>query len=69
MFLAWSSFMMLCYFDTQDVLFKNKVQGWRDGSAVKSTDRSSKGCEFKSQQPHDGSQPSAMRSDALFWGV
>jgi hypothetical protein len=43
--------------------------GWRDGSAVKSTDCSSKGPEFKSQQPHGGSQPSIMRSDALFWDV
>jgi hypothetical protein len=48
----------------------NKVRGerrcWRDGSAVKSTDR---GPEFKSQQPHGGSHPSVMRSDALFWCV
>jgi hypothetical protein len=43
--------------------------GWRDGSAVKSTDCSSKGSEFKSQQPHGGSQPFVMRSDALFWSV
>jgi hypothetical protein len=34
------------------------AQGWRDGSAVKSTDCSSRGPEFKSQQPHGGSQPS-----------
>jgi hypothetical protein len=34
---------------------------------VKSTDCSSEGPEFKSQQPHSGSQPSVMRSDALFW--
>jgi hypothetical protein len=34
--------------------------GWRDGSAVKSTDYSSKGPEFKSQQPHGGSQPSVQ---------
>jgi hypothetical protein len=34
--------------------------GWRDGSAVKTTDCSSKGPEFKSQQPHGGSQPSVM---------
>jgi hypothetical protein len=40
--------------------------GWRDGSAVKSTDCSSKGPEFKFQQPHGCSQPSVMRSDALF---
>jgi hypothetical protein len=43
--------------------------GWRDGSAVKSTNYSSKGPEFKSQQPRGGSQPSVMRSDALFWCV
>ena len=45
--------------------------GWRDGSAVKSTDwlfwRSQ--VQFKSQQPHGGSQPSIMKSDALFWSV
>jgi hypothetical protein len=43
------------------------TQGWRDGSAVKSTDCSFKGPEFKSQQPHGGSKPSVMRSDVLFW--
>jgi hypothetical protein len=41
--------------------------GWRDGSAGKSNDCSSEGSEFKSQQPYGGSQPSVMRSDALFW--
>jgi hypothetical protein len=30
----------------------------RDGSVVKSTGCSSRGPEFKSQQPHGGSQPS-----------
>ena len=40
-----------------------------DGSVVRSTDCSSEGPEFKSQQPHGGSQPSVMRSDALFWRV
>jgi hypothetical protein len=44
-------------------------QGWRDGSVVKSTDCSSRGLEFNSQQPHDGSQPFGMRSDALSWCV
>jgi hypothetical protein len=29
----------------------------------------SRGPEFKSQQPHGGSQPSVMRSDALFWYI
>jgi hypothetical protein len=48
---------------------KKKKTGWRDGSAVKSTDWSSEDPELKSQQPHGGSQPSVMRSDALFWWV
>ena len=42
---------------------------WRDGSVIKSTDCSSRGPEFNSQQPHGGSQPSVMGSDALFWCV
>jgi len=46
---------------------RRKGKGWRDGSVVRSTDRSSGGPEFKSQHPHDGVQPSVMRSDALFW--
>jgi hypothetical protein len=50
-------------------LKRNTRGGWRDGSLVKSTDCSSEGPEFKSQQPHDGSQPSIMRSDTLFWCV
>jgi hypothetical protein len=32
-------------------------------------DCSSEGPEFKSQQPHGGSQPPIMRSDALFWHI
>jgi hypothetical protein len=32
---------------------------------VKSTDCSSRGPEFNSQQPHGGLQPLVMRSDAL----
>jgi hypothetical protein len=44
---------------------KQITAGWRDGSVVKSTDCSSEGPEFKSQQPHGGSQPSVMRSNAL----
>jgi hypothetical protein len=39
-------------------------RGWRGGSAVKRDDCSSRGPEFNSQQPHGGSQPSAMGSDA-----
>ena len=47
---------------------KSDIRCWRDGSAVKSTDCSSQGPEFKCQQPHGGSQPSVMRSDSL-WNV
>jgi hypothetical protein len=36
---------------------------------VRAPDCSSEGPEFKSQQPHGGSQPSVTRSDALFWCV
>jgi hypothetical protein len=43
--------------------------GWRDGSVVKSTDCSSRGPEFNSQQPRGGSQPSVMGSGALSWCV
>jgi hypothetical protein len=52
-------------------LFKNQSKkisvGWRDGSEVKNTGRSSKGPEFDSHQPHGGSYLSIMRSGALFW--
>ena len=51
------------------IVTRSRTRGRWDGSAGKSTDCSSKGLEFKSQQPHDGSQPSIMRSDALFWSV
>jgi len=43
---------------------KEKQSGWRDGLVVKSTVCSSRGPEFKSQQPHGGSQPPVMGSDA-----
>jgi hypothetical protein len=36
---------------------------------VRAPDCSSEGSKFKSQQPHGGSQPPIMRSDALFWCV
>jgi hypothetical protein len=43
---------------------KKRKQDWRDGS--ESTNCSDRGPEFNSQQPHGGSQPSVMGSDALF---
>jgi hypothetical protein len=51
------------------VSLKKHSWGWGDGSVVKSTDCSSRGPEFNSQQPHGGSQPSVMEFDALFWCV
>jgi hypothetical protein len=36
---------------------------------VRVSDCSSEGPEFKSQQPHGGSQPSVTKSDSLFWSV
>jgi hypothetical protein len=36
-------------------LERSTFGGWRDGSVVKSTDCSSRGPEFNSQQPHGGS--------------
>jgi hypothetical protein len=46
-------------------MIKILILGWRDGSVVMSTDCSSKGSEFNSQQPHGDSQPSVMGSNAL----
>ena len=36
-------------------LFKTSKMGWRDGSAVKSTDSFAEGPEFKSHQQNGGS--------------
>jgi hypothetical protein len=58
-------FLNILYFQSLEMF----LQGWRDGSVVKSTDCSIRGLEFSSQQPHDGSQPSVMGSDAFFWYV
>jgi hypothetical protein len=41
----------------------------RAGEMVKSTDYSSEGPEFRSQQPHGGSQLSILRPDAPSWCV
>ena len=38
-------------------------RGWRDGSVLKSTDCSSRGAEFKSQQPH------MVAHNHLQWGL
>jgi hypothetical protein len=49
---------------------KNQVEGAGEMAQwVRAPNCSSEGLEFKSQQPHGGSQPSVTRSDALFWVV
>jgi hypothetical protein len=55
--------------DTNYFISREEKWGWRDGSAVKSTNCSSRGPEFNSQQTHGGSQPSVMEYNALFWCV
>jgi hypothetical protein len=65
---------------TKSVMGKNTLNVWiyvleswsRAGEMaqwVRAPDCSSEGPEFKSQQPHGGSQPSVTRSDSLFWSV
>jgi hypothetical protein len=54
---------------TMVTLIKENISGWRDDPVVKSTDCSSRGPEFNSQQPHGGSQPSVIGYNALFWCV
>jgi hypothetical protein len=52
------------------IVFKNGAcEAGEMAQWVKSTDCSSRGPEFNSQQPHGGLQPSVMRSDALYWCV
>jgi hypothetical protein len=55
------------FYQLKPMAKKVYLGGWRDGSAVKNTDCSSRGPEFNSQQPHGVSQQSIMRSGALFW--
>ena len=46
---------------------EEKCRAWRGDSEIKSTGWSSRSPEFNSQQPLGGSQPSVVRSGALFW--
>ena len=57
--------MFVCiYVYIEVILGAGEMAQW-----VRAPDCSSEGPEFKSQQPHGGSQPSVTRSDALFWSV
>jgi hypothetical protein len=51
------------------IVKKKKKGGGAGEMAQWVPDCSSEGPEFKSQQPHGGSQPSITKSDALFWSV
>jgi hypothetical protein len=65
--------MMLCnpllyqYVPDAEIQELTNRCGWGDGLVVKSTDCSPRSAEFNSQQPHGGSHPPVMGSDALFW--
>jgi hypothetical protein len=52
---------------------RGRKEGGGEGKEKKGlercTDCSYQGPEFKSQQPHGGSQPSVTKSDALYWSV
>jgi hypothetical protein len=52
-----------------EVVSENHAGAGEMAQCVRAPDCSSEGPEFKSQQPHGGSQPSVTRSDALFWSV
>ena len=57
--------MFVCiYVYIEVILGAGEMAQW-----VRAPDCSSEGLEFKSQQPHGGSQPPVMRSDSLFWSV
>ena len=57
--------MFVCiYVYIEVILGAGEMAQW-----VRAPDCSSEGLEFKSQQPHGGSQPSVTRSDSLFWSV
>jgi hypothetical protein len=49
------------------VILKKNFWAGEMAQWVRAPDCSSEGRKFKSQQPHGGSQPPIMRSDALFW--
>jgi hypothetical protein len=51
------------------VVLEKKEEAGEMAQWVRAPDCSSEGQEFKSQQPHGGSQPSLTRSDSLFWSV
>jgi hypothetical protein len=57
------------YIKLIEMIFENDAGAGEMAQWVRAPDCSSEGPEFKSQQPHGGSQPSVTRSDSLFWSV
>ena len=57
------------FLDCEQTEQEGRLAGLIDDSAVKSTDFSCEGHEFKSQKAQAGSQPPIMRSDAHLWSV
>jgi hypothetical protein len=55
--------------DLEESLNKKMARAGEMAQWVRAPDCSSEGPEFKSQQPHGGSQPSVTRSASLFWCV
>jgi hypothetical protein len=65
---SWSKYtytLQLNLLNNDDSTKHKSIKTWgrRDGLAVKSTDCSSSGPEFNSQQPHGGFQPFVMGSN------
>jgi hypothetical protein len=60
---------VLCWASQQDSISKQKIGAGEMAQQLRALIALPNGPEFKSQQPHGGSQPSVKRSDAFFWCV
>jgi hypothetical protein len=69
--LAWSAKPVLGYPELSSTVLslKEKRRAGKMAQQLRALTALSRGPEFNSQQPHGGSQPSVMGSDALFWCV
>jgi hypothetical protein len=67
--LASSGGNCLAFRDWNFISAKTMCRAGEMAQWARAPDCSSEGPEFKSQQPHGGSQPSVTRSDPLFWSV
>jgi hypothetical protein len=67
--MALQTWALIKYMDWGREVMRKNLGAGEMAQWVRATDCSSEGQEFKSQQPHGGSQPSVTRSDSLFWSV